>query len=161
VTSMVQTLKTQGQVESAAEWLQVAEGMRAALAAGQHFFVEPADVRSPAGSADKNVPPLTVPVYVIVPGQCASACLDALDVFTHFPNTKLIGAPSSADSVYLEVRHATLPDGTSTIIMPTKMYRDRRRASGQVYRPAIEVDDLSWSTSAFEKIIEADLKAAK
>jgi len=154
-------LDAEGQKEYAALMHRAADGMRAALAAGQHFFVEPAVAPSPADNSGKEPAPLTVPVYVIVPGNCASACLDALDVFTHFRNTKLIGAPSSADSVYLEVRRATLPDGTSQIVIPTKMYRDRRRASGQIYRPAIEVDDLSWSTAAFEKAIETDLKEAK
>ena len=95
---------------------------------------------------------------MIVPGQCASACLDALDVFAHFPNTKLIGAPSSADSVYLEVRVQALPDGLAKVVIPTKLYRDRPRASGQVYPPAIEVRDLSWSTGAFRAVVEADLK---
>ena len=98
---------------------------------------------------------------MIVPGQCASACLDALDVFTRFPNTKLIGAPSSADSVYLEVRIPALPDGLAKVVIPNKLYRDRPRASGQVYSPAIEVRDLSWSTSAFRAVVEADLKTSR
>jgi hypothetical protein len=161
VASMVAKLKTQGQMESAAEMVQVADGMRAALARGQPYFVEPPNLRPVTDNLEKNSPPLTTPVYVIVPGGCASACLDALDLFTHFPNTKLIGAPSSADSVYLEVRFTTLPDHTSKIVIPMKMYRNRLRASGQVYRPAIEVDDLSWSTAAFRNIIESDLNAAK
>jgi hypothetical protein len=154
-------LETEDQKESAAEMRRVADGMRAAVAGGQRFFVEPPDAPPLVDNFEKDPPPLTTPVYVIVPGSCVSACLDALDVFTHFPNTKLIGAPSSADSVYIEVRHTTLPDGTSKIVIPVKMYRNRRRASGQAYHPALEVDDLSWSTAAFQKIIESDLTAAK
>jgi hypothetical protein len=161
-SSMVSNLETQGQIEIAARMRKIADGMRAALAAGQPFFIEPSSLQPLTDPLEKSPPPpLTTPVYVIVPGNCASACLDALDVFTHFPNTKLIGAPSSADSAYLEARFTTLPDHTSKIVIPMKLYRNRRRASGQIYRPAIEVDDLSWSTVAFQKIIESDLKAAK
>jgi hypothetical protein len=85
------------------------------------------------------------------------ACLDALDYFTVFPNVKLIGAPSSADSTYMEVRLQPLASGLASVIVPVKMYVGRARAAGQVYTPAIEVDELSWSTQAFLKVIEADL----
>jgi hypothetical protein len=159
-SSLVPTLETHGQVEMAALTRKIADGMRAALVGGQPFFIQPPDLQPLTEPLEKSPPPpLATPVYVIVPGQCSSACLDALDVFTHFPNTKLIGAPSSADSVYLEVRVTTLPDRTSKIVIPMKLHRNRRRASGQVYRPTIEVDDLSWSTVAFQKIIEADIKS--
>lgn len=156
VARLAETLHAQGQPESAAIFDGVATGMRAALAKARPYYVEPADPGQPSSS--RAVAPLSTPVYVIVPGQCASACLDALDVFAHFPNTKLIGAPSSADSVYLEVRVQALPDGLAKVVIPTKLYRDRPRASGQVYPPAIEVRDLSWSTEAFRAVVEADLK---
>jgi len=97
-------------------------------------------------------------VYVIVPGQCVSACLDALDYFTMFPNTKLIGAPSSADSTYMEVRYQMLESGLAKVVIPNKIYVGRPRAAGQFYLPQISVNDLVWSTETFLKVIEADLK---
>lgn len=161
VASLAGRLNAESETEMSALMHKVADGMQTALAKGHPFYVEPSAIRPLIGDFEKNSPPLTTPVYVIVPGQCASACLDALDIFTHFPNTKLIGAPSSADSAYLEIRLTTLPDRTSKIVIPVKMYRIRRRAPGQAYSPALEVDDLSWSTAAFQKIIESDLRIAK
>jgi hypothetical protein len=87
-----------------------------------------------------------------------SACLDALDYFTMFPNTKLIGAPSSADTTYMEVRYQPLDSGLARVVIPTKVYVGRPRAAGQFYTPHITVSDLDWSTASFLKAIEADLK---
>lgn len=97
------------------------------------------------------------PVYVITPGRCASACLDALDTFKRFTNVKLIGAPTSADSTYMEVRVAPLPSGQGSAIIPVKMWVGRPRAAGEVYRPYIEMDDADWSTANFLERIERDL----
>jgi hypothetical protein len=96
-------------------------------------------------------------VYVIVPGQCASACLDAVDTFTRFPNTKLIGAPSSADSTYMEVRTQKVASGLALVLIPNKMYVNRPRANGQGYVPAIYVNDPVWSVDVFRKVVEDDL----
>jgi hypothetical protein len=96
-------------------------------------------------------------VYVVVPGNCASACLDALDVLTRFPNTILVGAPSSADSTYMEVRVAELASGRAAVIVPNKVYVKRKRANGEIYTPQIEVRDIAWTTPTLLKTIEADL----
>jgi hypothetical protein len=72
---------------------------------------------------------------VIVPGQCVSACLDAVDYFKHFPNTKLIGAPSSADSTDMEVRNPKLPSGMADALIPMKMDVDRPGGKGVFTSP--------------------------
>jgi hypothetical protein len=81
-----------------------------------------------------------------------------VDYFTMFPNTKLIGAPSSADSNYMEVRYQSLVSGAAKAVIPNKVYVGRPRAAGQFYTPQIVVRDLEWSTENFLNIIEADLK---
>jgi hypothetical protein len=160
VATMVKTLATEQ--PEAEGWIKaVWEGMRHALTSGQSFYIEPATAPVTGKATQQSLPPVALPVYVIVPGQCASACLDALDLFTRLPQTRLIGAPSSADSIYLDVRIASLPDGIAKVVVPMKLYRNRPRAAGQIYRPAIEVRDLSWSTQAFEQSIEEDLKRRK
>ena len=159
VESLVAKFRADGQPESASSFASAATGMRNALRHEQRYYVEPLNLPSLSKGADPA--PLMTPVYVIVPGQCASACLDALDVFTHFPNTKLIGAPSSADTVYLEIRSQTLPDGLVKVVIPNKLYRNRPRAAGYYYRPAIEVDDLVWSTHTFVDVVETDLKRGR
>jgi len=152
-----------GDPEGAARWRRYAAGMRAALAQGKPFYVQQADAAAvqaapaPVADAVADGPAFTKPVYVIVPGNCASACLDALDVFTLFPNTVLVGAPSSADSTYMEVRYVELDSGRATVIVPNKVYVNRKRANGQFYTPQIEVRDVVWSEPVLLKAVEADL----
>jgi hypothetical protein len=162
LASLVQKLIDEKQT-GMADWAQHnSAGMQAALARGDKYYVEkdetlaaaPAD---PGKDLPADPPPFTRPVYVIVPGQCASACLDALDTFTQFPNTILIGAPSSADSTYMEVRHQKLGSGLAIAVIPIKMYVNRARANGQFYLPAIYVNDVDWSLENFRKMVEQDL----
>jgi hypothetical protein len=138
------------------------KNMQAALAKGEKFWIKRDEddgkpVPNPEAEVAGDPAAFTKPVYVIVPGQCASACLDALDVFTRFPNTKLIGAPSSADSTYMEVRYAMLESGLAGAIIPNKVYVGRPRGNGVVYTPALVVKDVDWSTSTFLKAVERDL----
>ncbi|HEX5343448.1 MAG TPA: S41 family peptidase [Duganella sp.] len=159
---LVGMLKEQGNAQQAVSINAVADAMQQALEAGERFFVSGArkpDVASNAAAAATAArPAFTRPVYVIVPGQCVSACLDALDYFTMFPNTKLVGAPSSADSTYMEVRYQPLDSGLARVVIPTKVYVGRPRSAGQFYTPHITVSDLDWSTTNFLTAIEADLK---
>ncbi len=157
---LVGMLKEQGNVETAEDINRLANAMQQALDRGDKFYVSNAatsGVRA-THAADAAPPLFNRPVYVIVPGQCVSACLDALDYFTMFPNTKLIGAPSSADTNYMEVRYQSLDSGLAKVVIPNKVYVGRPRAAGQFYTPQIEVHDLEWSTENFLKVIEADLK---
>jgi hypothetical protein len=94
---------------------------------------------------------------VIVPGNCASACLDAVDVFKMFPNTKLVGAPSSAESTYMEVRSQPLPGGLARVVVPVKLYVNRPRGNGEFYKPDIAVTTVGWRTADFQAAIERDL----
>ena len=134
--------------------------MTAAQRSGQKFFAEPASLSQGSGAnrpdVSDQVAPLTAPIYVIVPGQCASACLDAIDVFKLFPAVKLVGAPSSADSAYLEVRTKMLPPGFAEVIIPNKMYVGRSRPTEGFYRPDLALADPDWSTANFLSMIERD-----
>lgn len=97
------------------------------------------------------------PVFVVNWGLCASACLDANDYFKRFTNSRLIGAPTSADSTYMEVRSAPLPHGPGQLIIPNKVWVGRPRGWGEVYEPDIAMTGLDWSTGAFLDRIEAEL----
>lgn len=162
VTGWIRQFTDENQPENVDWAKRTSAGMRAALARGDKYFVEKEGAATGAApDPDKDLPtdppPFTKPVYVIVPGQCASACLDALDVFTAFSDTILVGAPSSADSTYMDVRQQKLGSGLAAVIIPNKMYVNRARANGQAYRPAIYVNDVDWSADAFRKVIEQDL----
>lgn len=154
VESLEKKVAAEGHAAFAAELGRVANGMRGAVAAGKPtFFEAPEDPRA------SSVPPpdIDTPVYVLTSGRCGSACLDAVDVFVGFPSTRLVGAPTSADSTYMEARFVDLPSGRALTVIPIKTYVNRPRASGQVYRPHLEVTDLDWSTKTFLDRIDADL----
>jgi hypothetical protein len=162
LTGLVKTFTDEKQFESLDWAKRNSAGLQAALAHGDTYYVEkdsaPATAPGdPHADLPTDPPPFTKPVYVIVPGQCASACLDALDVFTLFSNTVLIGAPSSADSTYMDVRRQKLGSGLSSLVIPNKMYVNRPRANGEAYLPAIYVNDLEWSVDTFRKVVEQDL----
>jgi hypothetical protein len=172
-TSFVEALgdkiKELGMHELVPEIRRVGEGMRAALANGEPFFnqsgdklVEPVPSREEAAKDLASDPlPLTVPVFVIVPPQCASAGLDAVDTFKLFPNTRLVGAPSSADSTYMEVRLQELPSGFGQIIVPNKVYIDRPRGNGEYYTPDVLHREFDWSTKRFLKLIQTEVGELK
>jgi len=149
-------LRAQGRGEVASEVDDTARHIMGARGRGKRFYIE--NYGASIGAAEANVAPRRLPpVYVITDGGCASACLDALDVFTRFPHVKLVGAPTSADSNYLEIRFQALPSGRGTVILPTKIWVDRPRRAGEVYRPDIPVNDLDWSTATMLDHIERDL----
>lgn len=158
---MAQEDRARGE-QAAAQWsANLAGKMAAARAAGQDYHVSKdaatAPVADPQAELPGDPPPFNKPFYVIVPGNCASACVDAIDYFKLFPNTKLVGAPSSADSTYMEVRHELLPGGMARVIVPTKLYVNRPRGNGVFYRPDIPVTALQWSTEMFQQVVERDL----
>ncbi|KQQ32421.1 hypothetical protein ASF61_15430 [Duganella sp. Leaf126] len=140
----------------------ISQGMLAAQSRDEKFYPDPArrDAVSDSDRAENlpgDPPPLTRPVYVVVPGQCTGACLEALDVFSLFPNTKRIGAPSAADSSYTGIRLEPLKSGLASVIVPSRVVVNRPRSVTTFYTPAIAVNDLEWSQRAFLKAIEADL----
>jgi hypothetical protein len=157
VQEFIPLLEQQGDPETAGLVKMFMPIFESAVNRGDKYLPEPDMPEGDETSKGTDPAELKTPVYVIVPGQCASACLDAIDYFKRFPNTKLIGAPSSADSTYMEVRTAKLPSGMGNAIIPMKMYVDRPRGKGAFYTPEIVMSDFDWSTANFQKRIEADL----
>jgi hypothetical protein len=158
IKEFVPLLEQQADAESVALIKQFIPIFEAAIARGDPFLVEPDVPETAAGRGEIEPAMLRTPVYVIVPGQCASACLDAVDYFKRFPQTRLIGAPSSADSTYMEVRSEALPSAMAQAIIPMKMYVNRPRGNGVFYSPDILMADFDWSTESFLKRIQADRK---
>ena len=161
MTELEQMLRGNGRTATADSIHRLQGQMEAARVRGEPFHVEPVGTAEAASGPPPPPSDFTTPVYVITPGRCASACLDALDVFTRFPNVRLIGAPTSADSTYMEVRSQLLPSQRGRIVVPTKIWMGRPRRSGEVYAPHIPVDALDWSTGTFLDRIEQDLGPAR
>jgi hypothetical protein len=162
VKEFIPLLQAQGNADVVALIGQFVPMLGAAMARGDPLLTEPdmPGVERPTSAvmdAAGDPPPFTAPVFVIVPGQCASACLDAVDVFKLFPNVRLIGAPSSADSTYMEVRTDDLPSGFGKVIIPMKIWVNRPRGNGAFYPPDIMMTGFDWSTDAFRKRIEAEV----
>ena len=109
-TQYLESLKTkvQDQPEVFAIVKQVSAGMQTALDMGEPFYIEKKPALTPV-SDEVSESDFNTKAIVIVPGQCASACLDAIDTFKLFSNTVLFGAPSSADSTYMDVRFVDTP----------------------------------------------------
>lgn len=148
-------LRREARGATADDWAKIGKLMQTALDSGHLFAVEPRE-KPPAASLESHSD-LSTPVYVITSGRCASACLDAIDTFKLFPNTLLIGAPTSADSQYLEIRTERLPSGHGIAIIPTKIWMFRPRKGGLIYKPDVEATQLDWSTNAFLDLIETRL----
>lgn len=147
-------------MEDIAEWAaQTSASLGSARQSGERFWKEPYGARLLAKAAPRT-PNNLPPVYVVVDGGCVSACLDAVDTFTRFNGVKLVGAPTSADSEYMEIRREELPSGRGSVVLPTKIWIDRPRAPGAAYTPDIPVTDVVWSTDVIMAHIEQDLRTS-
>ncbi len=151
----------QGQKELAAEIKKTADQMNKARALNEALMPERVaqktnSVKSPAKPLMGANNKLT-PLYVITDGDCASACLDAVDIFKLYSNTILVGSPTASDSTYMEVRTDPLPSGFGATIIPMKIWVNRPRGNGQFYTPDIVINDLEWTSDSFLNRIQEDL----
>ena len=125
----------------------VVAGMEAAAAEGRALW------RRPAVDAEK--PPAAEPLYrgkvvLLTDRRCASACLDFADLVRLLPNATHVGQPTSADSVYMEVRPVDLPSGVGRLGLPVKVYRDRPRGHNEPYVPHVVYEGDINDTTAVE-----------
>ncbi len=115
-------------------WAQpVITGMKAAKAAGQPYWHQGND-RPEAPRDMSAVNPMHGKVYVITDPICASACLDAVDLWKALGAVQ-IGRETSADTDYMEVRSEILTSGLAGIAVPTKVWRGRAPGSNVPQRP--------------------------
>ncbi|KQN26987.1 hypothetical protein ASE86_10945 [Sphingomonas sp. Leaf33] len=92
----------------------------------------------------------THPVYVLTDAACASACLDAVDLWTALGAIP-IGQETSGDTLYMEVGDRTLPSGLANVGIPMKVYRGRVRGSNQPVRPRYPYTGDMRDTAALER----------
>jgi hypothetical protein len=149
VKSLIDVIKDQPEVHELIK--EIAAGMGQSLENNKPFYIEELQNKSNLSESTLPVSDFKTQVYVIVTPQCASACLDAIDVFKQFSNTQLFGAPSSADSLYMDVRLADLPSGLGKVIVPNKVYVNRARGKSDYYKPDIAYNDIDWTT---DKLLE-------
>ncbi|MGY0632729.1 hypothetical protein [Luteimonas sp. A478] len=115
----------------------ILDGMTAALERGEALWRQPKAVDEPADEPAPDRPRrlrANAEVIVLTDSSCASACLDALDLWLPLGAIHA-GAETSADTVYMEVGGQKLPSGLSRIGLPMKVYRGRPRGINQPYVP--------------------------
>jgi len=113
------------------------DGVAAARAAGRPLWREPDDIGDdPAAKGAAPPPPPTAParVYFVTDTGCASACLDAADLWSALGAIQ-VGQETSADTLYMDVRNPTLPGGVMRAAVPMKVYRGRDRGSNVPMEP--------------------------
>ncbi|WP_338763035.1 S41 family peptidase [Massilia sp. METH4] len=78
-------------------------------------------------------------VAVITDSDCASACLDFVDLIRLVPGSLHLGRTTASDTVYLERAAVPLPSG-NVLFMPMKVWRNRVRGDGEALVPHVELN---------------------
>ena len=140
ITSYLDQMRAGGGAADMIAWAEGAiSGMEQARAAGQAYWLQARDPESAPESTGSAVNPLAGPVYILTDSACASACLDAVDVWKAMGAVQ-IGRETSADTVYMEVGSGELPSGLASLGIPMKVYRGRARGNNEPHRPQHEFD---------------------
>ena len=114
---------------------KVAAGMAEALAHRAPLWVNAGDEDETPPAPPEGPSPMKARAYVLTDYGCASACLDAADVFLALGAVQ-IGQETSADTVYMDMRSDPLPSGRAEANVPMKVYRGRARGNNQSLVPA-------------------------
>lgn len=116
----------------------VVAGLRQALEHGEglyeHHWEDEATPEDAVGEAAE--PLFNGQLYFLTDSACGSACLDFADVVLQLPNMTHVGHPTSADTIYMEVRGLGLPSRNGRIGFATKFYRNRLRGNNEYYLPS-------------------------
>ena len=125
---------------------RISGGLRHGMENGLALWKEPeqSEAESPSGaSVNRRLKP-DARVYVLADSSCASACLDALDLWRALGAVQ-VGRTTSADTLYMDVREQPLPSGLAQIAIPMKVYRGRPRGNNVPWTPRYrfpgEMDD--------------------
>lgn len=113
---------------------EIVDGMTAARAAGEPFWRDMNTPRTPR-EGPAAAQRMAGRVYVLTDSFCASACLDAVDLWKAMGAIQ-IGRETSADTVYMDVRTTDLPSGVTRLVLPMKVWRGRARGNNEPQRPA-------------------------
>ncbi len=133
----------------------VIAGLTGALARGDALWRQGPDEAAIAEVAPQPVAPaLGGPVYVLTDWSCASACLDAVDLWRALGAVH-VGQTTSADTLYMEIRTVRSPSGIGEFSMPMKVYRGRSRGSNVPLAPVCKFDGDISETAALERWIAA------
>jgi hypothetical protein len=112
---------------------KILAAMQAAKTAGRPLARIDSPPTPQTGSAPPN--PVTGRVFLLADGGCGSACLNFADLLLQLPGVVLIGRPTNADAVYMDVNEAKLPSELGVLDYGMKVMRHPVRANNQWYEP--------------------------
>ena len=112
---------------------QILAAMQTAKAAGRPLARIDDPPTPHKGPAPPN--PVTGRVFLLADDGCGSACLSFADLVLRLPGVVLIGRPTGADAVYIDVNTAKLPSGLGVLAYGMKVMRHPIRANNQWYEP--------------------------
>lgn len=136
--------RTAGQDDRTIQGFQtVADALGAARANGEVYWREAGGYRQARAEAPQLV---RGRVYLLTDPVCASACLDTVDFWKALGAIQ-VGAETSADTVYMELRAASLPSDRAEVAIPMKVWRGRARGANEPQRP-VHVFDGDMSDDA-------------
>lgn len=147
--------KTPGSSGRMLQWADaIVAGMSKAVKDGKPYWRAPPDVETK--TAHPSLPAPRARVFMVTDSGCGSACLDAADLWLELGATH-VGAETSADTLYMDIRRTTLPSGIGHLNAAMKVYRGRTRGNNVPLLPKYPYDGDLVDTVALERWI-ASLK---
>lgn len=130
---------------------RIAAGMASARAKGEPLWRETIASRPPVPAGEAMAKP-AARFFVLTDWGCASACLDAVDLWKALGATQ-VGQETSADSLYMDIRQVPLPSGFARAVVPMKVYHGRPRGSNVPARPSHFYAGNIQNTASIERWI--------
>ncbi|HEY4293702.1 hypothetical protein [Luteibacter sp.] len=140
--------KTPGSSKRMLQWAdEIVAGMSKAVTDGKPYWRAPPDVE--AKTAHPSLPAPRARIFMVTDSGCGSACLDAADLWLELGATH-VGAETSADTLYMDIRRTTLPSGVGHLNAAMKVYRGRTRGNNVPLLPKYPYDGNLVDTAVLE-----------
>ena len=121
-------------VGSGSERIEVGRGGSVFHAAGRPLWRQGEGTDDAPAAGPAAAPQFAGRAYVLTDAACASACLDAVDLWKALGAVQ-VGGETSADTLYMEIREQPLPSEMAVLRLPMKVYRGRPRGLNEPHRP--------------------------
>lgn len=152
------TFRNAGAMDAVAYYEPLVEGMKQAALAGDDFYRSDDFTAEADQYEQRSVQPK---IILLSNGTCFSACLDFADMVLSIEGAQLWGYDTSADSVYIENRGASLPSGLMHVSLPMKVWRGRFRGHNQPYKATHTFQGVFETTQAAQAWVDDQLSIEK
>lgn len=122
-------------------------------------FIEQMDV--PVDELAEPVSPFAGKLVLVTGQNCASACLDFVDMVLSIPGAVHVGSVTSADTRYSDIAQVSLPS-TAKMWVPLKVWKNCKRADNEPYVPKFTFDgDLNDTAAVQAWVVDSILPTVK